>query len=78
MLSSPAWLTLEAKYPDRMTAFYAAFLELDVLSEARGEAVLAAGDTELRLCALGTVPRGGLHTHYALTIPEREYDDWYD
>ena len=78
MLSSPAWLTLEAKYPDRMTAFYAAFLELDVLSEARGEAVLAAGDTELRHRAPGTVPRGGLHTHYALTIPEREYDDWYD
>ena len=78
MLSSPAWLTLEAKYPGRMTAFYAAFLELDALSEAQGEAVLAAGDTELRLRAPGTVPRGGLHTHYALTIPEREYDDWYD
>jgi len=25
-----------------------------------------------------TSPRGGLHTHHALTVPEREYDDWYD
>ncbi|AUG46949.1 fosmidomycin resistance protein [Haloarcula taiwanensis] len=78
MLSSPAWLTLEVKYPDRATAFYEAFLELDIVSEGPDEAVLAAGDTELRLRAPGTVPRGGLHTHYALTIPEREYDDWYD
>ncbi|MFB6222407.1 MAG: VOC family protein [Haloarcula sp.] len=77
MLSSPAWVTLEVKYPDRATAFYEAFLELDVLSETPEEAVLAAGDTELRLRAPGTVPRGGLHTHYALTIPDREYDDWY-
>ncbi|MDS0222506.1 VOC family protein [Haloarcula sp. S1AR25-5A] len=78
MLSSPAWVTLEVKYPDRATAFYEAFLELDVVSETPEEAVLAAGDTELRLRAPGTVPRGGLHTHYALTIPDREYDDWYD
>jgi catechol-2,3-dioxygenase len=78
MLSSPAWVTLEVKYPDRATAFYEAFLELDVRSETPEEAVLAAGDTELRLRAPGPVPRGGLHTHYALTIPEREYDDWYD
>ncbi len=42
------------------------------------EAVLAAGDTELRLRSPGAVPRGGLHSDYALTIPEREYDDWYD
>jgi catechol-2,3-dioxygenase len=78
MLSSPAWVTLEVKYLDRATAFYEAFLELDVRSETAEEAVLAAGDTELRLRSPGAVPRGGLHTHYALTIPEREYDDWYD
>lgn len=78
MLSAPAWLTLEVKYPDRATAFYDAFLELDVVSETEDAAVLAVGDTELRLRAPGPVPRGGLHTHYAMTIPEREYDDWYD
>ncbi|WP_254271444.1 VOC family protein [Haloarcula marina] len=78
MLSRPAWLTLEVKYTDRMTAFYDAFLELDVVEETEGEAVLAAGETDIRLRAPGPVPRGGLHTHYAMTIPEREYDDWWD
>ena len=78
MLSAPAWLTLEVKDVDRMTVFYDAFLELDVVAERDGEAVLSAGETELRLRAPGPVPRGGLHTHYALTVPEAEYDDWYD
>ena len=78
MLANPEWLTLEVKYPDRMTAFYEAFLELDVVAERDGETVLAAGETDIRLRAPGPVPRGGLHTHYALTVPEREYDDWYD
>ncbi|MFC6757977.1 MULTISPECIES: VOC family protein [Haloarcula] len=78
MLSSPEWLALEVKYPDRLTAFYDAFLELDVLEERDGETVLAAGETELRLRAPGDVPRGGLHTHYALTVPDSEYDDWHD
>jgi len=78
MLAAPEWLTLEVKYPDRMTAFYDAFLELDVVAERDGETVLAAGETGVRLRAPGTVPRGGLHTHYALAVPEREYDDWYD
>ena len=78
MLSAPEWLALEAKYPDRLTAFYDAFLELDTVESSASEAVLVAGDTELRLRAPGPVPRGGLHTHYALTVPEREYDDWYD
>jgi len=78
MLSRPDWLTLEVKDADRMTLFYDAFLERDGIEERDGESVLSAGDTDLRLRAPGPVPRGGLHTHYALTIPEREYDDWYD
>jgi catechol-2,3-dioxygenase len=78
MLTAPEWLTLEAKDVDRLTAFYDAVLELDVVEERDAETVLAAGETELRLRAPGPVPRGGLHTHYALTVPEREYDDWYD
>ncbi|MBV0922692.1 VOC family protein [Halomicroarcula limicola] len=78
MLSHPEWLALEVKDTDRMTAFYDAFLELDVVEETEQEAVLAVGDTELRLRAPGPVPRGGLHTHYALTIPESEYDRWWD
>ncbi|MFC7020870.1 MULTISPECIES: VOC family protein [Haloarcula] len=78
MLSAPAWLTLEVKDADRAAAFYDAFLELDVREASESEAVLAAGDTDLRLRAPGAVPRGGLHTHYALTVPDSEYDDWYE
>jgi len=78
MLDSPEWLTLEVKSVDRLAVFYDAFLELDTVEARDGETVLAAGDTDLRLRAPGEVPRGGLHTHYALTVPEREYDDWYD
>ena len=77
MLSAPAWLTLEVKFVDRTTAFYDAFLELDVVEERPDEAVLAIGETDLRLRAPGRIPRGGLHTHYALTIPDTEYDDWW-
>lgn len=78
MLAGPHWLTLEVKDVDRMAVFYEAFLELDIVSKTDELAVLDAGDTELRLQAPGPVPRGGLHTHYALTVPEREYDDWWD
>ena len=78
MLSTPEWLTLEAKYPDRLVTFYDAVFELDTVDTRDGETVLAAGETDLRLRAPGPVPRGGLHTHYALTVPETEYDDWYD
>jgi len=78
MLTAPEWLTLEVKDVDRLTVFYDAFLELDVVAEDEGETILDAGETELRLRGPGPVPRGGLHTHYALTVPEREYDDWYN
>ena len=78
MLEGPEWLTLEVKDTDRLTAFYDGFLELDVVAERDGETVLGAGDTEIRLRAPGPIPRGGLHTHYALTVPEGEYDGWYD
>src|SRR5699024_1907594 len=38
----------------------------------------AAGETDLVLRRPQSAPRGGLHTHYALSIPEDEYDAWYD
>jgi len=78
MVSHPEWLTLEVTSTERMTDFYDAFLELRVVAETGEEAVLAAGDTDLRLRAPGPVPRGGLHTHFALSVPETEYDEWYD
>jgi hypothetical protein len=78
MLAGCRYLALEVKYLDRAQSFYEAFLDLDVREERDGEVALAVGDTDLLLREPGAVPRGGLHTHYAMTIPETEYDDWYD
>jgi len=78
MLGNLAWLALEAKYLDRTRAFYEAFLDLDVRREGEMEVALAAGDADLVLREPGAVPRGGVHTHYALSIPAGEYDGWYD
>ena len=78
MLGGLRWLALEVKYLDRAQSFYEAFLELDVRRETAHETALAAGETELILREPHDVPRGGLHTHYALSIPREEYDSWYD
>ena len=78
MLAGPAWLALEVKYLDRAESFYDAFLELDVRTRREREVVLAAGGTDLILRAPGDVPRGGLHTHYAFSVPVGEYDSWWD
>jgi catechol-2,3-dioxygenase len=77
MLSGPRWLALEVKYLDRAVSFYEAFLDLDVRRESEGEVALAVGDADLLLRTPGDVPRGGLHTHYALAIPRASYDEWY-
>ncbi len=77
MLTELQWLALEVKYLDRTQAFYEAFLDLDVRSESAHETALAAGETDLILREPSSVPRGGLHTHYAFSIPADEYDRWY-
>jgi catechol-2,3-dioxygenase len=76
MLAGPAWLALEVKYLDRAASFYDAFLELEVSERRDREVCLAAGETDLILRAPDDVPRGGLHTHYALSIPATEYESW--
>lgn len=78
MLSTPRWLALEVKYLDRARSFYESFLDLPAVQETEREVALDIGGTELRLRAPGDVPRGGLHTHFAMSIPGTEYDDWYD
>ncbi|MEF8813407.1 MAG: VOC family protein [Halovenus sp.] len=72
------WLALEVKYLDRARAFYEAFLDLEVRDVADTEVAFPAGETDLILRAPSTVPRGGLHTHFACSIPAAEYDTWYD
>jgi len=78
MLGTIEYLALETKYLDRSQAFYEAFLDLDVRRERDSEVAFATGDADLLLRAPGTTPRGGVHTHYAMSIPTDEYDDWYD
>ena len=78
MLDGPRWLALEVKYLDRAISFYESFLDLSVRERRDRDAVLPVGETDLILRAPGDVPRGGLHTHYALSIPADEYDTWYD
>lgn len=77
MISALRWLALEVKYVDRASAFYREHLDLDTVRETDEEAVFRAGETDLVLRRPQAVPRGGLHTHYALSIPAAEYDDWY-
>jgi len=78
MLSAPRWLALEVKYLDRAVSFYEAFLDLSVRSRSDGEARLTVGETDLILRTPGPVPRGGLHTHFALATPVEEYSAWRD
>ncbi|MFB6178674.1 MAG: VOC family protein [Halorientalis sp.] len=78
MLTGLGWLALEVKYLDRARSFYETFLEMTPVRERETEVALAAGDTELVLRRPDSVPRGGLHTHYAFSTPAEEYDDWWD
>jgi catechol-2,3-dioxygenase len=78
MISALRWLALEVKYLDRASAFYREHLALDTVRETDREVAFEAGETDLVLRRPRSVPRGGLHTHYALSIPADEYDDWYD
>lgn len=78
MLDGLRWLALEVKYLDRAQSFYEAFLDLEVRSTSDHEVAFAAGETDLILRRPQTVPRGGLHTHYAMSIPRAEYGSWYD
>lgn len=78
MLSGLRWLALEAKYLDRAREFYETYLELPVVRETDDDVVFAAGETRLMLRKPGTVPRGGVHTHYAFATPRGQYEAWYD
>ncbi|WP_293031014.1 VOC family protein [Natronococcus sp.] len=78
MLTGLSRLALEVKYLEPARRFYAETLSLPVREDGENEVVLAAGETDLVLRRPETVPRGGLHTHYALSIPAEEYDEWWD
>lgn len=78
MPSSLAWLALEVADRAAVAAFYRDRLDLSVREETPTETTLDAGPSELRLRRPGSIPRGGLHTHYAFSIPAAEYEAWRD
>lgn len=75
MLGSLAHLALEVKYLDPAATFYREHLDLTTVEERDRSIAFDAGGPHLVLRAPGDVPRGGLHTHYALATGD--YDDWY-
>jgi catechol-2,3-dioxygenase len=77
MLSGLQWLALEAKYLDPAVEFYRELLDLEVRARTDDEVRLAAGPTDLVLRRPSGVPRGGLHTHYAFSVPSGGYDAWW-
>jgi catechol-2,3-dioxygenase len=78
MLTGLSWLALEVKYLEPAREFYAGRLGLTVRERGPDELVCEAGGTDLVLRRPDGVPRGGLHTHYAFSIPAAEYEDWWD
>lgn len=79
MLGSCRWLALEVKSLDRIGPFYRDHLSVPVVSRTDQEVTLdVGGDSELRLRRPDGVPRGGLHTHYALSCPRDVYETWWD
>lgn len=79
MLGACRWLALEVKAIDPIATFYREHLDLDVVRDGDHEVALDVGsDAELTLRRPDGVPRGGLHTHYALSCPADAYDAWWD
>lgn len=86
MLSGLSWLALEVKDVVAAREFYGGTLSMPALDDrelpeslARSgeQAAFAAGDTAVVCRRPDAVPRGGLHTHYAMSIPAPEYEDWW-
>ncbi len=79
MLGSCRWLALEVKSIERIGSFYRKHLSVPVVSRTDRELALdVGGDSTLLLRRPDGVPRGGLHTHYALSCPADAYRAWWD
>jgi catechol 2,3-dioxygenase-like lactoylglutathione lyase family enzyme len=91
MLEHCRWLALEVKDTEAARDFYETHLDLATVGDATElagpedhDAAVALGlggpgpGTALVLRRPAERPRGGLHTHYALSIPAAEYSEWWD
>jgi len=75
MLSTLSALALEVHHLGPAADWYETHLGLDG-DRGEYEAHYQIGETTLVLREPSTVPRGGLHVHYALATPDDRYDDW--
>lgn len=71
-----AHLALEVSDLDRAARFYADRLGLVPTRRDRTELAFDVGGTELVCRRPESVPRGGLHVHFAFETPPREYAGW--
>ena len=74
----PALATLAVEVADlsRATLWYTDRLGLVPVERTPTETVFDVGGTRLVLRRPASVPRGGLHVHYALETPAREWPAW--
>ena len=77
MLTALDELALEVLVLDRAASFYETHLGLDGARDDH-EARYDVGDTTLVLREPSTVPRGGVHVHYAFSTTPDQYDEWYE
>lgn len=78
MLGACRWLSLEVKYIDPIAAFYREHLAVETTRETDRAVAFDVGGSELVLRRPDGVPRGGLHTHYALSCPADAYETWWN
>ncbi|MDH5021374.1 VOC family protein [Halobacterium rubrum] len=75
MLSTLSALALEVHHLDRAATWYETHLGVDGV-RGEHEAHYEVGETTLVLREPSSVPRGGLHVHYALATPTSHYENW--
>lgn len=78
MPSNLRWLALEVESLERARQFYERTFGLAVATETDDEVAFTVGESNLVLRRPRSVPRGGLHTHYAFSAPVDEVDEWRD
>lgn len=76
MLTRLTYLALETKALDAARAFYEDRFGLSPTRRADGEIRFPVGGTELRLRRPTSVPRGGLHTHFAFSAAPGTLSAW--
>jgi catechol 2,3-dioxygenase-like lactoylglutathione lyase family enzyme len=78
MLDALDWLALEVRSLDRAGRFYGDRLDLPLSSRTETERRYSVGETTLVVRRPTAVPRGGLHTHFAMATGARGYGRWLD